>query len=434
MIREQKTDRRHYDTAWTLSAVRGVVTALLLVLFAPFIANWFNDPRLEAVIYALAAASVVDGLDNIAVVDFQKSLTFDKDFRFMVWPKLVAFSVTLSLAFLWRDYWALVIGILSSTAARFVLSYAMHPFRPRPSLEMLSEIFGFSKWLLANNILQFVARRSDIVIIGKMLDAGSLGLYTVAREVSSMASTELLLPIQRAVFPGLAKLAEDPKTIRRAFLDSLAVIVTLGLPLTVGIGLIADPLVRLVLGAKWIDAIPLLQILVIVGIMRIFNGNSQAFLLATNRPHLTTVLAVCGAFLGVTLVPWAIWNWGMIGAAWASGAAGALLVLVNYAIVCRKCAIPPSNIALALWRPIVACLVMTGAVGGLLAQWARTETVVGLIMELSCAILTGALAYVAAVLVLWGISGTPAGAEQRLLGLIKRYFMNIKFDRVSDAA
>jgi O-antigen/teichoic acid export membrane protein len=79
--------------------------------------------------------------------------------------------------------------------------------------------------------------------------------------------------------------------MRHAFLDGLSMIVMLALPLGVGVALTADPLERVAMGPNWVAAIPLTQILAVVGVVRVCTSNSDPHLLALNLPHLTTVLA-----------------------------------------------------------------------------------------------------------------------------------------------
>ncbi len=145
LIREQRIDRSYYDTAWTLSLLRGGLVAVVLVVSASAAADFFAEPRLQNVLYALALASLITGLANIGIVDFQKSLNFDRDFRLTVQTKLVSFAITMLLAVLLRNYWALVIGILSGRCAALLFSYTMHPYRPRISLVRTGAILRFSE-------------------------------------------------------------------------------------------------------------------------------------------------------------------------------------------------------------------------------------------------------------------------------------------------
>ena len=152
LIQNQKSDRQHYDTVWTLTIIRQILIALLLVLTAKQIAQYFGEPRLEIVIYFLCVCAIAEGFVNVAVVDFRKHLNFHKEFLLLIIPKLGAFVVGISLAFILRDYRALVGGVLTNSLVLLALSYIMHPYRPRLCLERWREVMNFSKYLLVNNI------------------------------------------------------------------------------------------------------------------------------------------------------------------------------------------------------------------------------------------------------------------------------------------
>ena len=421
LIRTQKVDRSYYDTAWTLLVARGGLIAIILVLAAPSIAAFYGDVRLERILYAMAGANALGSLKNIGIVNFQKFLQFDKDFKFTVLTKLSAFAVTILLAVIMRNYWALIIGTLSSHLAALIFSYTMHSYRPKFSLVRTREIIKFAKWLLANNILNFAQRKCDVAVIGKILDAGSLGIYSIARDFSAIVSAEIIQPLHRVLLPGLSKMADDREDARRGFLDGLSVIALLGLPLSVGIGVTADPLVRLALGPNWTGVIPILQVLTIVGVARICVANCGTYLLVLDQPHLTTVPVLVGAGVGIPLALWGIWVGGMMGAAWAASATSVLLVLVTYTIMWRTCGISPAIIANAIWRSIFSCSVMACVVWQLLDIWSPTQSIGGLGFKLFSAVLIGAITYIGVHLAAWRLSGAPVGAEHYALMLVRKF-------------
>jgi lipopolysaccharide exporter len=126
LIQNQSAARREYDTAWTLSICRNAILAGVLAAGAGLIASAFGDERLEPVVYWLALGTFFSGFQNIAVVDFRKQLAFHRDLVFMVVGKLGPVVVTVPLAFIWRDYWALVAGIVAGSIFRVALSFGMH--------------------------------------------------------------------------------------------------------------------------------------------------------------------------------------------------------------------------------------------------------------------------------------------------------------------
>ena len=137
---------------------------------------------------------------------------------------MIAFVVTLSLALLMGSYWALVIGTVVGRVSGVVLSYTMQPFRPRFCLGKSGELFFFSGWMLLNNGLSVVLGRISHFIIGRAHGPGALGLYTVGSEIAYLPATDLIAPINRAVFPGYARMAADRNTLGEGFTSVMSVI------------------------------------------------------------------------------------------------------------------------------------------------------------------------------------------------------------------
>jgi O-antigen/teichoic acid export membrane protein len=215
LIQRRDATREHYDTAWTFSVIFGAVLCVLLVAFAYPIAHFYKHEELVAVICTLAFGSLLQGFQNVGVVAFRKDMEFNKEFRFLATKKLVTFPLTITLAFVLENYWALVIGMTAGRLVDLVLSYRFHPYRPKFCLAAAGDLLHFSKWLLLLNVLQFLRDRSSDFVIGRFAGPGPLGLFSVSYELANMPGTELVAPINRAVYPAYARIAQDRESSRR---------------------------------------------------------------------------------------------------------------------------------------------------------------------------------------------------------------------------
>jgi lipopolysaccharide exporter len=413
LIRNTKSERSHYDTVWTLAVIRGVVLALFVAAIAEPVARLLEEPRLPPIIYWLALTTLIDGFQNVGVVDFRKHMQFRREFTLVVVQKLISLVVTLSLAWMWREYWALVAGIVIGRVTGIVMSYVMHSYRPRFCLAEWRELFGFSKWLLLNNIFHFISSQLDVFIIGRIFGAHSVGLYKVAAEISSLPSTELVAPIQRAIFPGFAKLAHDHKALCKSYIDGISILVLLALPAASGIAVLADPIVRVLLGPTWLEAIPLLQILAINGIIRLGSANAYSVLLAIGRAKFISHLGMLNLVLLGPLLGGGIYFGGLAGAAWALVLMSCIGLSLSYGITLRALSIRWSRLVGAVWRSWAAAAVMAITLRGVYGLDVGWLAVPG--MQLVVGGVLGAATYTAAHLGLWWISGRPDGAERILL-------------------
>ena len=420
LIQKHDATRAHYDTVWTMQILRGLAWAVVVVAIAQPGAKFFNEPRLAELLYWLAVGIFIGGLSNVGTVDFRKHMAFHKDFAFQVLVKLISFMATMVAAFVLRSYWALIIGMLANQIAGCFLSYLFSPYRPSLTLVHWRSIFGFSKWLLFNNILQYLRNRADSLIIGRLLGAATLGLYTVALEISSLAASELVAPIMRAVLPGFSKLAHDDEALRRAFLQGSAIIQTICLPIAAGIGLTAHLAIPLLLGPKWAAAVPLIQVLTAYNLFYVVGTNLSPILLAKGRPDLLGKLAIIANV--VTLPAMAVGTifWGAIGTAVGLSAATGVLVGINLFVVSSLINLRWKECFYTQWRSWASVAAMSIAVLSFAAFNPAPPSLLGKAGDLVVSIVVGASSLISIQLILWWACGRPMGAESYLLEIAKR--------------
>ncbi len=415
LIQKQDTTREHYDTAWTFNFMFGVVSGLLVLALAHPTAAYFNEPRLVAVMYVLASAQFVGGLQNIGIVNFRKDMNFDREFFYFLGRKLGGFLITVPLAFILRNYWALVIGQVTSALAGVVLSYTMHPYRPRFSLSKSGELFDFSKWMLLLNVIVALRRRVAHLAVGKLAGAGPLGLFTVSYEISNLPTTELVAPINRAVFPGYAQMSHDLQILRDGYLKVLGVIALFALPAATGVAAIADLLVPVFLGEKWLDAIPLIQILAFYGGITALQTNAGPVYLALALPARLVWLQLIHLTILVPLAVWGTMSGGVVGAAWAFLAAHAIWTPLNLGVLLRTLKLKITEFVPIVARAAVGSIVMYFIVRWFTGSVSFGPSLAAGATELATAVLVGVGTYGFCVYLLWTAAGKPEGAEHYFL-------------------
>jgi len=146
----------------------------------------------------------------------------------------------------------------------------------------------------------------------------------MSTEIACQTNTNLLAPMRGALFPGYSKIASDLGRLQYIFIDISALVFLIVTPLTIGIGLIADPLVKIALGPKWLEAIPLIKILSIKEFLQLMSSMLGPIYLATGRPRYTMALQGFNAIVTLPLlILGALWA-GLLGAAYATLTAAAL--------------------------------------------------------------------------------------------------------------
>ncbi len=413
LIQKEDADDLDYDTAWTVRLLQGLAASALIASSIPVVVHYFEEPRVSAALLCLAGVPALQALANIGVVRFQKELDIRRDFQLLLWQRLSAFLVTICAAWILRSYWALVIGTLSSAVVGVALSYAFHPYRPSWSLERVREMAGFSAWMLVRNIGAYGQTRIDQVVVSGELPAHNVGVYNLAAEISELPTAELLTPLGRAMFPAFSLLKGDRQRLARAFQRSFGVIVVLGFPVSVGMAAVAEPLVAVVLGPRWHEVVPLLQVLPFVGFFIAVRYTAATVLTVLGHLRLIALsfwIQIAGFVAAVFLLfdSWTVVDLALVRL--VLGAAMSALILVQ---TLRAGLARLTDLASALHRPALAAALMFGAIVGLRSSLAAPPFV-----ELGACVLLGVASYGVSLFALWGMSGKPAAAETEILAIV----------------
>jgi O-antigen/teichoic acid export membrane protein len=414
IIQRADVERAHLDTAWTFNVVFGVLIALMRVVLAHPTAAFYREPNLVPVMYALAVGWFAQGLENIGPVAFRRELDFHKEYWFMSSKKLATFLVTIPLAIWLHNYWALVIGTLTGKILSVWISYLAHPFRPRLSLRGARDLLHFSRWIVVNNILYFVNQRTSDIVIGRLSGAQSLGVYNLSFEISNLPTSELAAPINRAVFPGYSKLHRETGSISDSYLGVIGVIALFSIPAGAGIAAVADPFVNVVLGAKWLAAIPLIKILAFYGCVASLGTNTGIVFMALGRPNVMSLLATAQMVVLVPALIFATYRAGLAGAAWAVLGTSLLMTPVNFAYLGRQLQISARDLLRPLWRPAVGAIGMYWIVSAALDAFPLPGAG-GAFARLFGGVALGVMSYSAILFLLWRATGRPVGAETTVL-------------------
>jgi lipopolysaccharide exporter len=418
LIRDQEATRARYDAAWTLNAIRGVAIALVIAALAAPAAAYFREPAMLPVALWLALTTAIHGFENVGTVDFQKHLTFSRHFVLRLVPRLLSVAVTIALALIWRDHWALVAGMIVHASTMCAFGYVMHPFRPRPRLEGSGALLRFSGWVTVASLFHGIGDRLPGLVLGRVADASAMALFGTARDFAALASSELRAPIRAALFPGLSKIIGDPVQLRNALIEATGVLTLLCLPVPLGIAFVAGDLVPLVLGERWIDATPLLRVLALGGAIAALGANSHLLLMVTGRADLVAITTGLHLAVLVPLCFLLIPAQGAIGAAHALVASSLVALVSEYVLSSWRLGISATRFLAVIWRPVLAAAAMCAVLALLGAMLAPAVDWHGRLLRVILFAGAGAAIYPAVALALARVAGARDGAEHRALAIV----------------
>jgi lipopolysaccharide exporter len=419
LIRDASNVRERYDSAWTLNVLLAVGCAVVLLFVTAPAAAFYSEPRLETLMPMLAVGMAVRGFENIGTVAFRKELDFRKEFIFLTSKRVANFVAAVVLAIWLRSYWALALSIVISRMLGVLLSYAMHPYRPTFSLAEARPLLRFSKWLLFSNLIWFLYGRLPDLIIGRIAGPHQVGLYSGASDIARMPTTEIVAPINRAVYPGYAKHGNDVGALTSTYLAVVAAIWTLTLPAALGMSLVAQPFVLLFLGEQWLEMTPLIRVLAIAGFCGLIVSNQYYVYLALGRASIITRLSVIQLAAMIAGIVLLAPRFGALGVAYAALFSAMLDVPIGFSIFIRATNTGWSDVWRAAWRPVLASGLMTLTLLALYPSGIHATGEWDALQTLSAAVLAGAATYLVALLGAWLCAGRPEGPESQLLRLVQ---------------
>jgi O-antigen/teichoic acid export membrane protein len=432
LVRRQSDDKEIYNTAFTLQVGRALATSFILAASAPVVAWWFAEPRLITLIMVLAAASAISGFENIGIAEFRRNMQFDVQFRLQLIPRLLQVCVTVVAAILLQNYWALLLGIIVSKTARTVMTYWVHPFRPKLRLAGWQELASFSFWTWATSLASLVWDRCDPFVLGPTIGPARLGLYLLAAEIAVLPVSELLAPVGDALFAGFSSAQKNGgSSLHHA--PHVAALMLFGMaPITIIISCASGDIVTVMLGPKWQEAQPLIAIFSCLCLFAPFSWISSMVMFANARMRAAFACNVIASVIKLVVLITVLNITQRLDIIGAAGVFCVALEALVFVLVLKSLAdIRLREIAGSVLRTLtataltVATLVKFGLGWSFIEQSPFSALLDGIIIGAVTIVIYGA-----AIFVMWQISGRPEGAETRLISILRERVLVIRARRI----
>ena len=361
LIQKKEDTNAYLDTAWTIQVMRGILIFSILFVSAPLVGAFFDVPKAVAIVRVIAFAELFKGFASIGVIYFLKELEFNKQFLYQFSRIIADLAVAIPAALILRSVWALAFGLLSGLLVQLVVSYIIHPYRPKLEInrDKFRDLFSFGKWILSSSILIFIVTQGDDIFVGKLLGSAALGLYQMAFRISNISATEVTHVISQVTFPVYAKLQDNVPELRNAYLKVLQVTAFLSFPIGVLLLILAPDFTRLFLGEKWMPMVRAIQVLCIFGVIRSLAATCGPLFSGTNNPRFTTITSFIKLiFLAILIYPLTR-KWGITGTALATTLPSLLVsqfYLVSRVAHILRCRL--RDFAISIYPPVVGSILV----------------------------------------------------------------------------
>lgn len=423
LIQHDDPQEEHFHTAFTMSILRSGLSALIVLALAGPVASFYGDDRLQVILWVMAGGVAFGGFINPKLILFQRELIFRQVFFLQAGEKIAGFIVAVTLAILLQSYWALVLGTLATEVARVIISYRLTPYRPRLSLKHAQEILSFSIWVTFGNWVQAVNWRADPLVFGAVLPTALLGQFSFGQRVTRVIIGQLAQPVQQTLFPAFARSRNNPQALRSSYLRAQGIVCLWIYPFAFGLVIIAADFVQVVLGAQWLQAVPVMQALAFnvainatcaINPVAMATGETRALFIRDVRAFaIRWPMILAGLYFGAAHGPYAMLVGAMIGNAFATVVTTLWAMMLVRDITGLRI-YDQLSVAVA---PLGAVLVMAAVEYAAAAGYGVPEDIGAQLLRLAALIGIAALGYVAGIALMWLVRGRTAAAETEFLQL-----------------
>jgi O-antigen/teichoic acid export membrane protein len=270
IVQRPTVSRRLLSSLFWINVLFGLLLALLVSGTAPLTAVFFHTPELTRILQVLSLALV---LASCGVVH-NALLTRDMSFKALGLIDLLAagtsFAVALSGALTGLGVWSLVFASVANSVVSSGGYFVAARFRPRFEFDWVEvkSIARFSSNLAANGIVNYGYRNADNLIVGRFLGSTQLGFYQMAYNLMLTPISNISQVLCQVLFPAFARIQDDNARFRHAYIRACSLIALITFPIMAGLGVVADPMIRAILGTKWLETIPIFQVLSVVGLVQ----------------------------------------------------------------------------------------------------------------------------------------------------------------------
>jgi lipopolysaccharide exporter len=185
-------------------------------------------------------------------------------------------------------------------------------------------------------------------------------VFAIGLELGTLPVTEFVEPLSRTLYSGFALLHRTEESPTKLYLNAVETAIALVLPAGIGISMVADPMVRFVLGPRWLSVVPVIQIIAIACPISVFSIFSSTFLVAGGQPRAMFLVSCASTAIRIPLMIALIYAWGLPGAAMGVAIASAVDQGLYLWRTMHLLGISFRDLLACTWRAMAASLAMVG--------------------------------------------------------------------------
>ncbi|GJQ63918.1 MAG: lipopolysaccharide biosynthesis protein [Melioribacteraceae bacterium] len=333
LIQRKEISHKLFSSAFWFNISFALLLIALLNLSAPLIADFNNEPELTLVLRVLSLSIFLTSLTILQQALFEKELNFKYVATYEILAAISGAVVGISMAFMGYGVWSIVAQYLTANFLTSLFLWFGSKWKPAIefSWEEVKDVMAFSLNSVGFNMLNYLVRNLDKLLIGKYLGKEAFGLYSVAYRILLLPLNNITSVFMRVMYPIFSKLQDDNEKLKEAYLITTLALSIITFPLMLGILGVSDVFVDLFLNEKWQPLKGLLVVFSVIGLIQsVFTQTGVLFQVKDK----TNIWFRWGLFTAGTYgLSYVIGlNWGIMGVALAYLIANIVIIYPGLAI------------------------------------------------------------------------------------------------------
>lgn len=304
LIRKKDCTQTDYSTVFYFNLCSGIIFYVFLFFTAAPISSFFNEQQLKPLVQVLGFGLIINALTVVQRARLTKQIDFKLQTKISIISSLASGIIGIGMAYNGFGVWSLVGKTLAGYAFDSLLFWLWNKWKP--SLEFnkdsFKEMFSFGSKLLLSGLIDATYRNIYSLIIGKFFSANDLGYYTRATQFSNLPSQNLTSVIQRVSYPILSSLQHDVSQLKRTYQKLIKSTMLITFVFMLGMAAIAEPLILVLIGEKWLPSVIYLQLLCFIGMLYPLHALNLNMLNVKGRSDLFLKLEVIKKLLAVPVI------------------------------------------------------------------------------------------------------------------------------------
>ena len=364
LIRTANSDDQDYSTVFFVNIGISIVLYFLLFFSSPFISEFFKQPMLSDIIRLYCLTFILSAFCAVQIALMMKNLEFKKLMLCNMPGALIGVAVALILGYSGYGIWSLVWMYLSTQIFQTLALWYFSNWNPKFifSVEKLKVHFKFGYKLMLSGLLDNTFKNLYNFIFGKFYSIQQLGFYDRANSLNEYPVLLITGIINKVSYPILSSIQNDKNKIAKIYKTSLQLTFFVTAPVMLGIAAVIQPIILLVLGDKWIAAVPFFQIISLGVIFYPIHAFNINVLKVYGKSSLFLKLEVIKKIIIIILILLSI-PFGIYGLLWSTVLTSIFALLINSYYSSEMIQYPVKKQIIDMLPTLIISLIVAGIMG-----------------------------------------------------------------------